>query len=254
MTTTQVVDVFGTGVALCNEEQIAEMILNPGETGQFVAIGNVHSVMTARRDPDLATALRAAEAVTPDGMPLVWAMRAMGASGARRVTGIDVMTTTLERGVEDEVGHFFYGSSEEVLGDLVRTIRGMFPGVIVSGAMSPPYRRLTLDELQLHARQIRESGANVVWVGLGMPKQELWMHDLASALPGMSLVGVGAAFDWLAGKQTRAPKWMQSTGLEWLYRLGQDPGRLWKRYVLNNPLYLLLLISTWLRRAMSRRD
>lgn len=243
---------FGTGVALCNEEQIAETILNPGEAGQFVAIGNVHSVMTARRDPDLAAALRTAEAVTPDGMPLVWAMRAMGASEARRVTGIDVMTATLQRGVEDDIGHFFYGSSEAILGDLVRTVRGMFPGLIVSGVLSPPYRRLTLDELQLHARQIRESRADVVWVGLGMPKQELWMHDLSSALPGVSLVGVGAAFDWLAGKQARAPKWMQSTGLEWLYRLGQDPGRLWKRYVLNNPLFLLLLASAWLRQAMSR--
>lgn len=242
------VDLFGTPVASCSVGGVAGLIRDPGPSGRVIAIGNVHSVMSARRDADLAGALRAAEVVTPDGMPLVWAMRVSGDRSVERVTGLDVMTTTIRQGIDDGVGHFFYGSTPRVLDALVGRLKEEFPGIRISGTISPPFRRLTHRELSDHIRQIRESGASVVWVGLGMPKQELWMHDVHPELPGMSLVGVGAAFDWFAGNKKRAPVWMQTAGLEWLFRLSMEPRRLWRRYALNNPHFMLLLAAAWVSR------
>lgn len=246
------VDLFGTPVSSCSVGGVAQLARDPGASGRVIAIGNVHSVMSARRDPDLAGALGTAEVVTPDGMPLVWAMRVSGEDRAERVTGIDVMTTAMAQGVDDGVGHFFYGSSPEVLDGLLGKLRESFPGIRVSGAISPPFRRLTHTEMSEHIRQIKDSKATVVWVGLGMPKQELWMHDVHQALPGVSLVGVGAAFDWFAGNKKRAPEWMQRSGLEWLYRLSREPKRLWRRYALNNPHFMMLLAASWLNRRSHR--
>lgn len=246
------VDLFGTPVSSCSVGGVARLVQDPGSSGRVIAIGNVHSVMSARRDADLAGALGAAEVVTPDGMPLVWAMRVNGDHRAQRVTGIDVMTTAIRQGVDDGVGHFFYGSTPEVLDGLLARLRDEFPGIRVSGAISPPFRRLTHREMSEHIRQIRDSEATVVWVGLGMPKQELWMHDVHHELPGVTLVGVGAAFDWFAGNKKRAPAWMQRSGLEWLYRLSREPKRLWRRYALNNPQFMFLLTATWLGRRSHR--
>lgn len=240
-------DVYGTPVSSCSLEGVSRLARQPGPSGHVIAIANVHSVMSARRDADLAATLRDAEVVTPDGMPLVWAMKAAADNPAERVTGIDVMTRTIQDGLDDGVPHFFYGSSEDVLDALIERLRADFPGIAIAGAISPPFRRLTHSEISDHIRQIKDSGATVVWVGLGMPKQELWMHDVHDALPGVSLIGVGAAFDWLAGNKSRAPEWMQNSGLEWLYRFSQEPRRLWKRYALNNPLFMVLLVATWLR-------
>ena len=246
------VDVFGTEVSVCSTEEVARMILRSGR-GKAVAISNVHSVMSARRDADLSEALATADIVTPDGVPVVWAMKASGTKSAQRVTGIDVMRAALRMSSGTDVGHFFYGGTPDVLEALVTRVEQDFPGAVVSGSLSPPFKRLTLPELAEHARQIRDSGATVVWVGLGMPKQELWMHDVAPALPGVSLVGVGAAFDWFADNKRRAPQWMQRAGLEWAYRLAQEPGRLWRRYILNNPLFMVHLTMSWLRNRGARR-
>jgi N-acetylglucosaminyldiphosphoundecaprenol N-acetyl-beta-D-mannosaminyltransferase len=247
------VDVFGTYVSLCSVDEVSDLIVGsiPFD-GATVAIGNVHSVMTARRDREVAEALNRSDVVTPDGMPLVWALRVAGFE-ADRVTGIDVMTETLRRGSASGIRHFFYGSTPEVLADLIDRITDSYPGVQICGAISPPFRRLTRSELAEHAEVIRNSGADVVWVGLGMPKQELWMNDLRPALPGVRLVGVGAAFDWYAGNVQRAPEWMRDRGLEWLYRLTREPGRLWKRYLSTNPGFLMLLTRSWLAHKTRRR-
>lgn len=236
----------------CSLEGVSHLARNPGPSGRVIVVANVHSVMSARRNADLAATLREAEVVTPDGMPLVWAMRTSGDHPAERVTGIDVMTTTIRDGLDEGVAHFFYGSTEGVLDQLTDRLRTEFPGVEIAGAISPPFRRPTHREMSEHIRQIQESGATIVWVGLGMPKQELWMHDVHDALPGVSLVGVGAAFDWLAGNKSRAPQWMQNSGLEWLYRVAQEPRRLWKRYAVNNPHFMMLLAASWLRRRSHR--
>jgi N-acetylglucosaminyldiphosphoundecaprenol N-acetyl-beta-D-mannosaminyltransferase len=234
-------------VSSCSLEEVSSLARDPGPEGRVIAIANVHSVMSARRNPDLAATLRQAEVVTPDGMPLLWAMKVTGTDPVDRVTGIDVMRTTIRDGLADGVSHFFYGSTRAVLDGLVCRLQAEFPGIRIAGAISPPFRRLTHLEMSQHVRQIRESGADIVWVGLGMPKQELWMHDVHDAIPGTSLIGVGAAFEWVAGNKSRAPRWMQNAGLEWLYRLAQEPKRLWKRYAVNNPHFMMLLAALWLR-------
>lgn len=247
------VDVFGVAVSLCSVEDVAGLVLSPPHTGRVVAIGNVHSVMTARQDSSVAEALAAADIVTPDGMPLVWALKVNGHSEAVRVTGIDVMSRSLAMGLDSGARHFFYGSSPEVLESLIARVRDNFPGTHVAGSISPPFRELTAEETSSYLEEIRVSSADVVWVGLGMPKQELWMHDATENLPGVTLVGVGAAFDWYAGNVRRAPEWMQKAGLEWLYRLLGDPRRLWRRYVFNNPHFLLLLAARWIKNRVGGR-
>lgn len=246
------VDVFGVGVSLCTVDEVSQLVLSPPMEGRVVVIGNVHSIMTARRDPEVAAALRGADVLTPDGMPLVWAMKVAGYEHATRVTGIDVMKRTMELGVAHGTRHFLYGSTPNVLAALFERLRSEYPDVIISGAISPPFRKLSPEELGAYIEQIVSSESDVVWVGLGMPKQELWMNAVRADLSGMTMVGVGAAFDWLAGSVPRAPEWMQRIGLEWLYRLLLDPRRLWRRYVLNNPPFMGLLAKRWAKVRFGR--
>ena len=229
---------MGTPVTARPLDHVVDAILAPPPTGQYVAIANVHSLMMSRRSPDLSRAMRAAHIVTPDGMPLVWALRTLGHPEQERVHGMAVVDACLDRGRETGARHYFYGSSNETL-DQIR--RRLPDGVEAAGFHSPPFRPLTDAEISEDVDRILESAPTVVWVGLGAPKQELWMHRMHARLPGISLVGVGAVFDWLAGNVTKAPDWMQSAGLEWLYRLSREPRRLWRRYLWNNPAYLVLL-------------
>jgi len=247
------IDVFGTPVGLCTVPETSRFARD-GKTdhARVVAIANVHSVMTARKDRRLADALSSSDLVTPDGMPLVWALKLSGCRQATRVTGIDVMRATLEVGLEANLGHFFYGSTPEVLDALEREVRNAFPDVNICGTLSPPFRPLSREEKDEHVEMIKASGAEIVWVGLGMPKQELWMHEIRDELPGVTLVGVGAAFDWFAGRMKRAPRWIQNAGLEWLFRLAHEPGRLWRRYLSTNPGFMVLLLRRWIAGFVGR--
>ena len=234
--------VVGTPVSLTDyDEVIAALGHPPEDRGATVAVCNVHSVMSARRDEMLARAISTADIATPDGVPVVWALRWTTDHGDQeRVYGPELM----RRALLDAGGglhHYLYGSTPETLEVLQRRIGEFAPDADVVGAESPPFRQLTDDEEAEALDRIRSSGANVVWVGLGMPKQELWMDAVAPRLPGITLVGVGAAFDFLAGTKAQAPPWMQKAGLEWLFRLSQEPRRLWRRYIWNNPAYLMLL-------------
>jgi N-acetylglucosaminyldiphosphoundecaprenol N-acetyl-beta-D-mannosaminyltransferase len=181
----------------------------------------------------------------------VWALRADGLE-AVRVTGIDVMTRAFDVGRSRGAKHFFYGSTEPVLEAIVQEVTERYPGVSIAGTLSPPFREPTDNDLDDAVRAITASGANVVWVGLGMPKQERWMGNMRNRLPGVALIGVGAAFDWLAGTVPMAPQWMRDRGLEWLFRLVLEPRRLWKRYIYNNPAFLVLLIGRWLKAGARR--
>ncbi len=232
------IDVVGTGVSPRSLDDVVESILTPPPQGQYVAIANVHSLMMSRRSPALAEAMGEADIVTPDGMPLVWALRGLGAADQERVHGMAVVDACLDRGVRTGARHYFYGSSIETL-DQIRS--NLAEAVEVVGFHSPPFRPLTSEEVDEDVERIRRAEPTVVWVGLGAPKQELWMARMHPRLPGVSLVGVGAVFDWLAGNVTKAPEWMQRSGLEWLYRLAKEPRRLWRRYIWNNPAYLVLL-------------
>lgn len=247
-------DVFGTQISLTTVDEVAEAVIDQTHGRSLVvAVANVHSVMSARRDAQLAQALADAEIVTPDGVPLVWALKASGRDSAVRVTGIDVMNMAMDLGRHSGVRHFFYGSTEEVLDLMVDNAKKLYPGISVAGTISPPFEGMSDATLADHVRQIQESGARVVWVGLGMPKQEKWMSRASQLLPGVALVGVGAAFDWFAGTVPVAPQWMRDRGLEWAFRLAIEPRRMWRRYIYNNPAYLVLLAGRWIRGLVRRR-
>lgn len=214
----------------------------PADRAQVFAFCNVHSVMTARRDAAVRRALHSADVTTPDGMPLVWVLRRKGCRDQARVYGPDLMEYALPHGVSRGWRHYLFGASDTTLDRLVAGAERLAPGVQIVGRHAPPYRPLTPAEDDEIVAAIRASGANVVWVGLGMPKQELWMHRVRNRLPGVSLMGVGAAFDLLSGTVPQAPDWLQERGLEWAYRLWREPRRLWRRYLVNNPAFAVLAL------------
>ena len=241
--------VVGTGISVTSYDQVLELLdFRPPDRALVVAVCNVHSVMSARKSAELSTALPGADITTPDGVPLVWALRSLGHQNQQRVYGPELMRRALQQGVDSGWAHYLYGSTPDTLDRLESAIRSLTPEPLLVGRHSPPFRELTDEEISEDAGRIRESGANVVWVGLGMPKQELWMHRVREFLPGVTLVGVGAAFDLIAGTVSQAPPWMQRAGLEWLYRLFQEPRRLWRRYAWNNPAFL----ATWGRETIQR--
>jgi len=234
-------DVVGTGISLIGfDDLVTSFQERPPDRATVVTITNVHAVMSARRDPELRAALDAADISTPDGMPVAWALRSMGQPDQERVYGAKVTTTTLEAGLARGWRHYFYGSTDETLAALQAALEASYEGIAIAGAMSPPFRQLSDEEEDEIAAEIMEMRPDFVWVGLGMPKQEKWMHRNIGRYPGVVVVGIGAAFDFLAGTKPEAPGWMQRAGLEWLFRLGSEPKRLWRRYIFNNPAYLFL--------------
>ncbi len=247
------VDVVGSMISSTDYDEMLDLLASPrGDSVTVVAICNVHSVMTARRDPLVHAAIANADVATPDGMPLVWAMRRVYGLPQTRVAGPDLM----DRALGSLVGarHFLYGGTEDNLVALQAAIRSKYPLATICGSMSPPFRELSDAEVERHVQAIRAAGATIVWVGLGMPKQELWMQRVSDRLPGVALVGVGAAFDFFAGKIKRAPLWMQRSGLEWLFRLAQEPRRMWRRYLWNNPLFALWFVRRWIVKIMQGGD
>lgn len=242
------VDVVGTPISLTSSTQLLDLLAHrPLDRSTVVAFCNVHSVMTARRNDAVASALAGADVAAPDGMPVAWGMRIQGHPSQTRVDGPSFMKLAIEEGVSRGWRHFFYGSTRDNLDRLVAVVQNTIPGAEIAGIFSPPFRPQTDEDIHEAASLIMTSRPDLVWVGLGMPKQELWMQRVRSQLPGVALLGVGAAFDFLAGTTRRAPRWMQATGLEWLHRLASEPRRLWRRYLFNNPAYLALLGRDFVR-------
>ena len=222
---------------LC-ESWIAEARLQHASS-RYVALLTVHSVMTGFFDPDYRQALNRATVAAPDGMPLVWALRSFGYRRQPRVYGPDLTLALCDKAARKGYRVYLYGGRDETLDILSGNLRRRFPGLIITGSWSPPFRPLTPEEDDRIVHEINASGADIVFVGIGVPKQERWMRDHQSRLSGAVLLGVGAAFDFHAGRVRQAPSWMQRAGLEWFFRLLMEPRRLWKRYMLN-PLFLLL--------------
>jgi len=248
------VNVVGTPISTTTYDEVLALLdRRARDRAVVVAVCNVHSVMTARRDAQLARALRTATIATPDGVPLVWALRAMGHRRQTRVYGPDLMRAALPYGVERGWRHYLYGGTPERLERLRSEVERIAPGAQIVGSHAPPFRPLTPAEEQREIEDIRNSQADLVWVGIGMPKQEKWMESVRARLPGVALLGVGAAFDLLSGTVPQAPAWMQRVGLEWLYRLRQEPRRLWRRYLINNPMYLVLLFGQLLTHGIRKR-
>jgi N-acetylglucosaminyldiphosphoundecaprenol N-acetyl-beta-D-mannosaminyltransferase len=204
-----------------------------------VSAAAVHLVMVAQDDPEAWRAVERTVTV-PDGVPLVWALRILGHREASRVYGPDLMAHYCARAARTGTAMYLYGGrSDEALARLETALRARFPGLQIVGGWSPPFRPLTDAERDDVAERINASGADVVWVGTGQPKQEKWMADMRDRLNAPVLVGVGAAFDFHAGIVSQAPSWMQRMGLEWSYRLAREPRRLWRRYASYNPRFII---------------
>jgi N-acetylglucosaminyldiphosphoundecaprenol N-acetyl-beta-D-mannosaminyltransferase len=205
----------------------------------YICVAATHTVMVAQEDAAAMQAVRGASLVVPDGQPLVWALRALGRPLPDRVYGPDLMLKHCERAVANGTRIFLYGGRNQgALVQLTLNLRRQYPGLRVVGGCSPPFRDLDEDELDAIAQEINRTGADVVWVGIGVPKQEKWMAAMRDRLDAPVLVGVGAAFDFHAGLVPQAPSWMQSAGLEWAFRLAQEPRRLWRRYLRYNPRFV----------------
>jgi N-acetylglucosaminyldiphosphoundecaprenol N-acetyl-beta-D-mannosaminyltransferase len=211
---------------------------------RFVCVCNVHTAMQSFWDPALRAANDAADLKVPDGKPLSVLARLKGVKDCRQVRGGDLMLAVAKRGGR----HYFYGAGPGVAQAAARALKRKARKMVVVGAESPPFRPLTVAEEKSLLSRLHRLKVDVLWVGLGAPKQEIWMHAMRRRLP-VTMVGVGAAFDFYAGTVAEAPRWMQRTGLEWLYRLAKEPGRLWQRYLLTNSLFLLLapleLLGLW---------
>ncbi|MGC8795248.1 MAG: WecB/TagA/CpsF family glycosyltransferase, partial [Bryobacteraceae bacterium] len=228
-------------IAPLNMEGVLERVLDWAAAGQsrYVCLATVYSVMLARDDPDYRAALSGADIAAPDGMPLVWCLHSLGFKGAGRVAGPDLVPPLLRQAAARGIPVGFYGSRREVLAAMLETIRQEYPGLRIAYAWAPPFRPLTDEEDRDVVEQIRRSGARLLLVGLGTPKQDLWMAAHRGRIPAVML-GVGQVFDLLAGVKRRAPGWMRNLGLEWFYRLYSEPRRLWRRYLPHNPRFLLL--------------
>jgi len=212
-------------------------------SGRYIVCRDVHGVIRARKDCALHASHDGADCVTPDGMPLVWTARLLGYKQISRVCGPDLLSEAVKRGVDRGWKHYFYGSSPPVLEKLVGELERKFPGVVISGSYSPPYRARTEEDDEIDCARIRASAADIVWVGLGCPKQERWMSNNARRCGGAVLVGIGAAFDFHAGTVARAPVWMRDCGLEWAFRISQEPGRLAGRYLASAPQFIVFALA-----------
>lgn len=234
------VNILGVGVSAINPSHAVDRIESWIADGnsQYVCVTGVHGVMESQREESLRRIHNRAGLVTPDGMPLVWLSRLRGFKHVRRVYGPDLMLALCERSILRGYSHFLYGGAEGVADRLACRLQNRFPGLRISGTYCPPFRPLTPAEDTEIVKVINEANPDLVWVGLSTPKQEQWMHDHLDRLNASVLLGVGAAFDFHAGLKSQAPRWMQRSGLEWLFRLSTEPRRLWRRYFVNNPLFL----------------
>lgn len=213
-----------------------------GSESRYVCISTVHMVMEGHDNPSYQEIVNAADLVTSDGMPLVWGLRAQGASAAERVYGPSLTPMICERAAAEGIPVGFYGSTEVVLSNMVAQLKARYPDLQVAYQHSPPFRTLTDDEMSEEIHEIQRSGVRILFVGLGCPKQERWMASRRGKINAVML-GVGAAFDYVGGTKAQAPEWMQSMGLEWLFRLVTEPKRLWKRYLYHNPRFVMLFGS-----------
>jgi N-acetylglucosaminyldiphosphoundecaprenol N-acetyl-beta-D-mannosaminyltransferase len=247
--------VAGTPLVLGDYDSVMDWmdeVVASGEQARLSA-ATVHLVMGAREDPETAIALDGCVTV-PDGQPLVWALNALGHHEASRVYGPELMARYCERSASSGVPMYLYGGRDrESLDLLIAEIGRRYPGIRIVGSYCPPFRPLEEAERRDLVSDIEESGAKVVWVGIGQPKQEHWMWEMQREIGPVLMVGVGAAFDFHAGLVRQAPAWMQGLGLEWLYRLTQEPKRLWARYARYNPLFIAAFGREYLRRRRVQR-
>jgi N-acetylglucosaminyldiphosphoundecaprenol N-acetyl-beta-D-mannosaminyltransferase len=212
------------------------------ERSHYICVANVHVIMEGRHDSSFGEVLRSADLCVPDGMPLVWLGRHRGHALHKRVYGPDLLIEFCRMTKDARYAHFFLGGKPGVAEKLSNELQGRFPGFQVAGIYSPPFRQLTQEEDEALIERINRAAPDVLWIGLGCPKQERWMREHRDKLHVPAVVGVGQAFDIHSGDAPQAPGWMRENGLEWVYRLYREPRRLWRRYLIYNTKFIFTLL------------
>ncbi|MBB3657692.1 N-acetylglucosaminyldiphosphoundecaprenol N-acetyl-beta-D-mannosaminyltransferase [Rhizobium sp. BK650] len=235
-------NVLGVRVSAVNLKSATGLIEKAIEDGkkEYVCVRDAHGVVRCQKDPELRSIHNRAFLVTPDGMPLVWALRHAGHVESDRVYGPDLMLSVFEAGRSKGLRHFLYGATVQTLEQLQARLVAKFPDARIVGSYAPPFCELSPQEETDIAERINRSGADIIWVGLSSPKQELWMARMRERLNASVLIGVGAAFDFHAGLKRQAPRFIQRSGFEWAFRLLCEPRRLWRRYALVVPTFISL--------------
>ena len=231
--------ILGVQIAVLSMEKLVNFLQTHRKElqGQYICVSNVHTTVMAYEDTTYRSVQNGAVLAIPDGGPLSSVAHRRGYTEMQRTTGPDLMEEIFKISVQNGYRHFFYGSTTETLEHLKSNLEMKYPGIQIAGMYSPPFRELTAQEDQKIVSRINETNSDFVWIGLGAPKQELWMAAHRGKIQGI-MVGVGAGFNYHAGELQRAPKWMQCCNLEWLYRLIQDPKRLFKRYLITNTKFI----------------
>ena len=234
-------NIIGVGVYSTSYSEVVGTVLSwaHSKESRYVCIASVNNIMEAHDSEEFWRLTNEADLVTPDGMALVWGLRALGAREATRVYGPDLMPVILDAAQREGIPVGFYGASQATLNKLAEVVKRQYPSLSIPYAYSPPFRPLTPDEDERVVRDINASGARILFVGLNTPKQDWWMAQHRGRVQAVML-GVGAAFDFIAGTKPQAPRWMMRMGLEWLFRLATEPRRLWKRYLRHNPRFVVL--------------
>jgi N-acetylglucosaminyldiphosphoundecaprenol N-acetyl-beta-D-mannosaminyltransferase len=231
---------------------VDELVEMSGKTSTYTCIANVHMLVEAYSNASFASIVNNADMITPDGMPLTWGLKLLHGVRQDRVAGMDLLPDLLEEAQRKMIPVYFYGGTESMLARIRENIPMLYPALKIAGMFSPPFRELSAAELGLTAQFINKSGAKIVFVILGCPKQEVWMSKMKNKIKG-TMIGVGGALPVLLGIQKRAPVWMQRNGLEWLFRLGQEPRRLFKRYAVTNSIFIFLLCKEFIRIKIFRQ-
>ena len=247
-------DVFGVEVSVTSCQQATECIMQAANAAQSAVVSchAVHALVTTANDESLRAAANDFEMITPDGQPVRWALNTLhGCRLRERVYGPQLTLDVCQSAAEEGVPVYFYGGSEEAVGKMARHLRSKFPSLQIAGCESPPFRELTEAEEDAMVARLNESGARIVFIGLGFPKQDIFAARFQGRLNAV-LMCVGAAFDFHAQLKSQAPHWMQAVGLEWFYRLCQEPRRLWKRYLVTNSIFMWKFFGAWLRRKPLR--
>jgi N-acetylglucosaminyldiphosphoundecaprenol N-acetyl-beta-D-mannosaminyltransferase len=245
----EILGVQVSAINLADAVETVERWIREGSRN-YVCVTSVHGLLESRRDEQLRDIHNRAGLVTPDGMPLVWLSRLLGKSRTEQVCGRDLMRKLTSISALRGHRQFYYGGAEGVAEKLKQALTTAYPGVVIAGVLCPPFRQLTREEDDVTVDTINAARPNIVWVGLSTPKQERWMASHLGRIDAAVMIGVGAAFDFLAGTKRQAPVWMQRNGLEWFFRLCSEPRRLWRRYAYIVPGFAVLAAGELLRRAI----
>ncbi|MFO7534549.1 MAG: WecB/TagA/CpsF family glycosyltransferase [Kiritimatiellia bacterium] len=238
--------VLATTISATSPDEAVRLVLSfvAERSPRYLSVCPADTILQCHDNPDLAAIVNGAALAVPDGMPVVWLGRLRGLP-VKRVYGPDLMLALCDKGRASGVRHYFYGGTPELLETLSARLAARFPNLIIAGSWAPPFRPLTPDEEQAVTTRINVARPDIVWIGIGTPKQDYWIAHFRPVLDSPVLIPVGAAFNFHAGTVRQAPSVMQRMGLEWLFRLIMEPRRLWKRYLLGNPRFVFLVCRQW---------